>query len=131
MRIFLVEDSAVVRERLVEMVGELEGTELVGHADTYGNAVAGINSTHPDVAILDIRLADTTGTGIDVLTAVRKTMPAMHAIVMSNFYTPQHAKASADAGADYFLDKSVDFERIPEILRKLGAGNGQQDKGRQ
>ena len=125
MKVFLVEDSAAVRERLVEMIGELEDTQVVGEADTYRKAVAGIADTHPDVAILDIRLADATGSGIDVLQAVRKTMPAMRAIIMSNFYTPQHARASADAGADYFLDKSIEFERIPEILRQIGAGSEQ------
>lgn len=124
MRVFLVEDSAAVRERLVEMIDDFDGAEVVGEADSYVKAVAGITGTRPDVAILDIRLADATGDGIDVLNEVRKSLPGMRAIVMSNFYTPQHAKASSDAGAEYFLDKTVDFERIPEILRRMSAPNG-------
>jgi DNA-binding NarL/FixJ family response regulator len=119
MKIFVVEDSAAVRERLVEMIAELDDTQVVGEAGTYVTAVAGITSTRPDVAILDIKLADDEGNGIDVLSEVRKTMPGIRAIVMSNYVTPQHAKASADAGAEYFLDKSVDFDRIPEILRRM------------
>jgi DNA-binding NarL/FixJ family response regulator len=121
MKIFVVEDSAAVRERLVEMIREVENMEVVGEADSYGKAVAGIRDALPDVAILDIKLADDTGSGIDVLAEVRKSMPAIRAIVMSNYATPQHAKASADAGAEYFLDKSVDFERIPEILRRMSS----------
>ena len=121
MKVFVVEDSAAVRERLVELIQEVEDTQVVGEAETYERAVAGIADTRPDVAILDIKLADATGSGIDVLNEVRKTMPAIRAIVMSNYATPQHAKASADAGADYFLDKSVDFDRIPEILRSMGS----------
>lgn len=124
MRIFVVEDSAAVRERLVEMIREVEDVEVVGEAATYGKAVAGITSTLPDVAILDIKLADAAGSGIDVLNEVRKTMPALRAIFMSNYVTPQHVKASADAGAEYFLDKSVDFERIPEILMRMSSGKG-------
>ena len=125
MRVFVVEDSAAVRERLVELIQEVEDTQVVGEAGTYGKAVAGIAGTAPDVAILDIKLADDEGSGIDVLNEVRKTMPGIRAIVMSNYVTPQHVKASADAGAEYFLDKSVDFERIPEILRKMsGSQNG-------
>ncbi len=120
MKVFVVEDSAAVRERLVEMIREVEDVEVVGEAGSYGKAVAGIRDSAPDVAILDIKLADDTGSGIDVLSEVRKTMPAIRAIVMSNYITPQHVKASADAGAEYFLDKSVDFERIPEILRHMG-----------
>jgi len=121
MKVFVVEDSAAVRERLVEMIREVEDVEVVGEAATYGKAVAGIAGTAPDVAILDIRLADDEGSGIDVLNEIRKTMPAIRAIVMSNYITPQHMKASADAGAEYFLDKSVEFDRIPEILRQMGS----------
>jgi len=119
MKIFVVEDSAAVRERLVEMIRELTNIEVVGEAETYAGAVAGIRDALPDVAILDIKLADNGGSGFDVLNAVRKELRAMRAIVMSNYVTPQHLKASADAGAEYFLDKTVDFERIPGILEQM------------
>ena len=119
MKIFVVEDSAAVRERLVEMIRELTNIEVVGEAETYAGAVAGIRDALPDVAILDIKLANDAGSGIDVLNAVRKELPALRAIVMSNYVTPQHLKASADAGAEYFLDKTVDFERIPGILEQM------------
>lgn len=121
MKVFVVEDSIDVRERLVEMILEVENMDVVGQAASYDKAVAGIADARPDVAIVDIKLADDAGSGIDVLNEVRKTLPAMKAIVMSNYVTPQHLKASADAGAEYFLDKSVDFDRIPEILRKMSA----------
>ena len=54
-----------------------------------------------------------------VLAEVKKGLPAMRAIMLSNYATPQHMKASADAGAEYFLDKSADFERITEILTQM------------
>jgi DNA-binding NarL/FixJ family response regulator len=119
MRIFVVEDSPAVLERLLELVREVEDAEVVGNAATFDEAVAGIRSTRPDVAILDIKLAGGNGTGIDVLSRVRPELPAMQAIVMSNFATPQHMKASADAGAEYFLDKSAEFERITAILEGM------------
>jgi DNA-binding NarL/FixJ family response regulator len=125
MKVFVVEDSAAVRERLIEMIREVSDIAVVGEADTFKSAVVGIRKTAPDVAILDIKLADDSGSGIDVLTEIRKAMPAIRAIVMSNFVSPQHLKASADAGAEYFLDKSADFERIPEILETMKkAGRG-------
>ena len=119
MKVFVVEDSAAVRERLIEMIREIEDIEVVGEAATYDAAVDGIMSTQPDVAVLDIKLGDGGGSGIDVLNQVRKGLPAMKAIVLSNYATPQHMKASADAGAEYFLDKSADFERITEILEQM------------
>jgi len=119
MKIFIVEDSPAVRERLVEMVRDMRGMELVGEAGSFDAAVAGITTARPDVAILDIKLADDHGSGIDVLTRVKGKMPGLRAIVMSNYTTPQHIKASADAGAEYFLDKAAEFERITEILARL------------
>lgn len=122
MKVFVVEDSAAVRERLVEMIREVDDVEVVGEAATYDTAVAGIMNTRPDVAILDIKLAGDAGSGIDVLNEVRKGLPGIRAIVLSNYVTPQHLKASADAGAEYFLDKSVDFERIAGILERMMGG---------
>ena len=119
-KVFVVEDSALVRERLIEMIREVDGVDVVGEADSYGSAVAGIMSTHPDVAILDISLAE--GNGIEVLAQVKPHLPGLRGIVLTNYNSPQHLKASADAGAEYFLDKSVDFERITEILRQMMVG---------
>jgi DNA-binding NarL/FixJ family response regulator len=119
MKVFIVEDSPAVLERLADLIGEIDGVDLVGDAGTFDTAVSGIVSARPDVAILDIKLGNDHGTGIDVLIRVRPELPQMKAIVLSNYATPQHIKASADAGAEYFLDKSADFERLGEILQHM------------
>src|SRR5262245_30860263 len=119
MKIFIVEDSPAVLERLADMVQEVDGVELVGDARNFNDALTSNMTSRPDVAILDIKLADDSGTGIDVLGEVKPRLPALKTIVLSNYATPQHVKASADAGADFFLDKSADFERITEILQRL------------
>jgi DNA-binding NarL/FixJ family response regulator len=119
MKVFIVEDSPEVLQRLAEIVREIADVDLVGNAGTYDAAVSGILATRPDVSILDIKLANDRGSGIDVLGRVRKDLPAMRAIVLSNYVTPQHVKASADAGAEYFLDKSTESERIPGILEQI------------
>lgn len=117
MKVFLVEDSLALCERLVEMIEAAGGHKVVGKAATYEDAVAGISATHPEVGIFDIKLAR--GNGIDALAEAKRHLPELIGIVMSNYTTPQYAKASADAGADYFLDKSADFERIQDILSLL------------
>ena len=91
--------------------------EVVGQAANYNDAVAGITATHPDVGIFDIKLQS--GNGIDAFTEAKRRVPELVGIVMSNYATPQHVKASVNAGAQYFLDKSADFERITEILSSL------------
>ncbi|MBI4205658.1 MAG: response regulator transcription factor [Betaproteobacteria bacterium] len=120
MKVFVVEDSAPVRERLIEMINEIEGFEVVGQAGTCDEAVSGIRQTKPDIAIFDIQLA--TGSGIDALAQAKRELPGLRGIVLTNYATPQHEKASADAGAEYFLDKSADFEKIAEILESMKTG---------
>ena len=119
MKVFIVEDSPAICERLVEMVEAAHGHTVVGRAENFDDAVAGIAQSRPDVAIFDIRLSH--GSGIDALVEAKRGTPGLFGIVMSNYATAQHRKASADAGAEYFLDKSADFERIPEILSILAA----------
>jgi DNA-binding NarL/FixJ family response regulator len=117
MKVFIVEDSPAICERLVEIVEDAGLHVVVGRADACDSAVSGIARSRPDVAIFDVKLAR--GNGIEALAAAKRERPDLFAIVMSNFATPQHRKASTDAGAEYFLDKSADFERIPQILSIL------------
>jgi DNA-binding NarL/FixJ family response regulator len=120
MKVFLVEDSAPLCERLIEII-EAEGEHaVVGQAANYDDAVHGITATCPDVGIFDIKLER--GNGIEALAEAKRRLPQLVGIVMSNYASPQHVKASADAGAQFFLDKSADFERINEILSSLSGG---------
>ena len=119
MKVFLVEDSLLLCERLREMI-EADGmNSVVGQAATYDDALTGIANTAPDVGIFDIQLER--GSGIDALIEAKRRLPGLVGIIMSNYVTPQHQKASVDAGAAFFLDKSADFERITEILASIAA----------
>src|SRR5687768_10680272 len=99
MKVFVVEDSPLVCERLIEMIEADGSNQVIGQAATYEDAVRGIADTAPDVGIFDIQLAR--GSGIDALAEAKRRQPGLVGIVMSNYATPQYAKASADAGAAY------------------------------
>jgi DNA-binding NarL/FixJ family response regulator len=92
---------------------------MAGTAGNFTDAITGIIAGRPDVGIFDIKLGDDRRGGIEVLSYVKAQMPALRAIMLSNYVTPQHIRASTEAGAQYFLDKSKDFERIGDVLRKL------------
>lgn len=117
MKVYVVEDSWAVRERLIEMIRDVENVDVVGEAGTQSAAISGILETRPDVAILDISLAE--GSGLEVLTRVKRQMPGLRGIMLTNYASPQHARASADAGAEFFLDKSSEFEKVIEILQRF------------
>jgi len=115
MRILIVDDSPVVRERLTALLAELEGVEVVGQAQDVVGAVAAIRALRPDVVTLDIRMPG--GNGIEALAEVKKVQPAPIVIMLTNYPYPQYRKKCLDAGADYFLDKSTEFEQVAQILK--------------
>jgi CheY-like chemotaxis protein len=88
-RVFIVEDSAPIRSRLVEMLGEVEGLRVVGEAESPAEAVAGITETRPDCVVLDFQLIG--GTAVDVLRAVHPLSPEIAFIVLTNIRRPSIA----------------------------------------
>jgi DNA-binding NarL/FixJ family response regulator len=115
--IFIVDDMPSMRDRLRELVGDIEGVEIVGDAGTPEDAIEGILRTHPDCVLLDYQLLG--GTGVDVLRAVHPQSPEIAFIVLTNHATTQHRRACLDAGARYFLDKSTEFNRIRTAIAEL------------
>jgi two-component system response regulator DevR len=117
--VFLVEDSAPIRARLVELLCNVAGVEIVGEADTPASAIDGILRTHPDTVVLDIRL--TGGSGIEVLRRVCPVAPEIVFIMLTNHPDPQYRKICIESGASYFLDKSAEFEKVRDVITSLGA----------
>lgn len=114
--VFIADDSLVVREHLVTMLDELAGIVIVGQAETVAEAIAAIGKLQPDVVILDIHLPD--GSGIDVLQTIKQDEPAPVVIVLTNYPYPAYRQKCLQAGADFFLDKSTEFDQIPELFER-------------
>lgn len=117
MKVFIVDDSPAVVERLVDLLSEVVGTEFVGQAGGVSEAVRGIEKVKPDALILDLQMPG--GSGLDVLRAIRSEHPLLYVLICTNYPYPQYRDECMSAGANFFLDKSVDFEKIPGILRHL------------
>jgi len=122
MRVYVVDDSPLVRERLVSLLSEVDGVDVVGSADNAEEGIAGISITGPDVAILDIRMPS--GSGISVLEEIKKRDDSPTVIMLTNYPYPQYRKKCMDAGADYFFDKSSEFYKVTEVLSRMVAAEG-------
>jgi DNA-binding NarL/FixJ family response regulator len=119
MNVFIVEDSASIRERLAAMLGDIEGVTVVGEAETPGEAIEGILRTRPDSVVLDIRLLG--GSGLDVLRKAHPQVPGTVFIVLTNHADPQYRRICMQAGAAYFFDKSSEIAKVREVIAGLGA----------
>ena len=102
MRLFIVDDSEILRERLVEILSEIESVEIVGQEGDTFKAVEAIERLKPDLVILDIRMPG--GNGI--------------VIMFTNFPYLQYRKRCFDSGADYFFYKSTEFEKLVDVVRE-------------
>lgn len=61
------------------------------------------------------------GSGFDALKHIKQNSDAPIVIVLTNH--PEFRQSCLDAGADYFLDKSIEFEQIPDILAQINQNN--------
>jgi DNA-binding NarL/FixJ family response regulator len=117
MKVFFVDDSVIVVERLKGLLSDIEGIEPVGQAANEKDAVDLILKSKPDVVILDIRLSG--GNGIDVLERIKKELPSLVVIMLTNYPYPQYRKKCMELGADYFFDKVTEIEQVAEVVRHL------------
>ena len=80
-----------------------------------------IEAHSPDVLILDIYLKDDapSSSGITLLSKVRETNKHLQIIMLSNLSGPEYNSKCMELGANFFLDKSSEFERIPELLLQI------------
>lgn len=122
MRVLVVDDSVVVRDRLVLMLSELQDVEVVGIADDAPGAIASVARLRPDLVVLDIRIPG--GSGFEVLEQVRRGGPSTVVIMLTNYAYPEYRQRCLAAGADFFFDKSTEFDRIPELVEGLVRDNG-------
>lgn len=119
MRVFLVEDSRPVRERLAAMLQALPGTEVVGHASGADGAIRDILAAMPHLVLLDVALAQ--GSGFDVLRAVRPSAPQIDFYLLSNYAAYPYRQLAETLGARGFFDKSKEFERVREVIARRAA----------
>ena len=120
MRILIADDSVVVRDRLISLLGDIPGIEVVGQAGDAPEARGLAEKLRPDVAILDLRMPH--GSGADVLQDIKRLNPAPKVIMLTNYPHPENRKKCIDRGADYFFDKSTEFKKVVSVLSEMVQG---------
>lgn len=125
MKVVIVDDSVLVQERLTIMFAGLKGVEVVGTAQDAPEGTSVIRELNPDVVILDIKMP--VGSGIDVLRDIKERNPLIKVVILTNYPYEQYRRKCMDLGAEYFFDKSSEFERIPEILEQFRKKNSRED----
>ncbi len=119
MRIFVADNSPIIRERLKSMMEAVGGIDVVGESANYSESISEIRRTRPDVILVDMNIAG--GTGIDLLSEIHEQDWTVTKIVLSDYSTPPYRNACMMAGADYFFDKAMDYKKLRQLIRGLAS----------
>lgn len=120
LRVFVLDDHAVVRRGLRELL-EAEGDiTVVGDAGTARAATTQIPLARPDVAVLDVLLPD--GDGIEVCREIRSKSPETACLMLTSFADDEAVYAAIMAGAAGFVLKEVDSTDLVDAVRWVGRG---------
>jgi DNA-binding NarL/FixJ family response regulator len=112
-RVVVVEDHPIYRQGLVALL-EADGIAVVGVADGAAQALQVLESTRPDVVLVDLFLTD--GLGVDVVRHVSEA-GLVRSIVLTVSHDPEEMLAAIRAGADGFLTKDQAPERLARAIR--------------
>jgi DNA-binding NarL/FixJ family response regulator len=118
-RVFVVEDSSLIRKRIIENVKGLGNFDVVGFAESEQEAVDAIVRIQPDVIVTDIRLKE--GSGIEVVRKLRQQIigVAPKIYVLTNYAYPEYRRQCSIVGADGFFDKSAEYDNFLTALRAV------------
>ena len=119
MKVFVVEDSPEVRNRLCAMIVDVPGARVVGSADGEESALKGIAETLPDLVTLDLHLAG--GSGMEVLRELKATQPEVRVVVLTALDHPKYRERLLECGADHYLVKTRDIAILPVLLAEMAA----------
>lgn len=119
-RVMIVDDHEIVRRGIAEIVDRSDGLVVVAEAGSVAEALRRAELVRPEVVLVDLQLPD--GTGIDIITALHRTLPQTHPIVLTSFDDDDALSEALHAGAQAFLLKTVRGAEIADVIKAVAAG---------
>ncbi|MBS1664597.1 MAG: response regulator transcription factor [Bacteroidetes bacterium] len=112
--IFAVDDSLFILKHLEMMLSGMPGIGRLVSAGSYEDAIPVLESEKPYLVLLDINLPDRSG--IELLRYIKVRYPEMIVIMLSNQSDEIYRQRCKALGASHFIDKSTEFELVPQII---------------
>jgi len=116
-KIVIADDSSLLRDRIKSLLNGLKENLVLYEAENGLEALKLIKDEKPDLAILDIRMPEMNG--IEVLKKIRELKMKTKVCILSNYAYPIYKKKCLEAGADYFLSKTEEFEDIKIVITDM------------
>ncbi|MDP1623555.1 MAG: response regulator transcription factor [Bacteroidales bacterium] len=114
MKLLIADDSLMIRERIKNLVRNFTEVSIVGEAGNGKTAMEMIRKFDPDLLLLDLRMPEMGG--MDVLKGMKEANMRTKVCILTNYPYPQYRDKCLALGADYFLCKSDDFEKLNIVI---------------
>ncbi len=119
-RVFLLDDHEIVRRGVRELLDMEHDLEVVGEAATADEALSGVSATRPDVAVLDVNLAD--GNGIEVCREIRSRHPDVRCLMLTSYADDEALLGAIMAGASGYVLKQIRGSDLVSSIRRVVRG---------
>jgi DNA-binding NarL/FixJ family response regulator len=119
-RVLVVDDHALVRRGLTDLLGAADGVEVVGTLEDGSMAEAAVAEFEPDIVLMDLSMPGLDG--IEATRAVLALRPTTKVIMLTSFSENARILAALDAGAVGYLLKDAEPEDIIRALQDATAG---------
>jgi DNA-binding NarL/FixJ family response regulator len=120
-RIFLVDDHAMFRDGLRQLIDHEPDLQVCGDAAAADQALGGIDETRPDLVIADISLAG--ASGIDLIKSIKTRHEDLPVLVVSMHDESLYAERALRAGAMGYVMKQEPAKTVKAAIRKVLAGD--------
>jgi two-component system response regulator DevR len=121
-RVALLDDHEIVRHGVAELVNAQDDMEVVGQAGTASEMLKTIETTSPDIAVLDVRLGDDDGNGIAACREIRSEYPDTQCLILTSFEDDAALVDAALAGAAGYVLKQIRGNDLIASIRKVAGG---------
>lgn len=119
-RILIVDDHAIVREGLKQILAEVDDIEVAGEADCSSRAVQMARQEHWDMVLMDISMPDRNG--LETLELLKKEHPGIKILMLSMHRETQYAVRALKSGAAGYLNKQSAPDQLVNAIRLVASG---------
>jgi DNA-binding NarL/FixJ family response regulator len=119
-RIFAVDDHALVRQGIAVLVGTQPDMTLVAEASNGREAIQQFRTHRPDITLMDLQMPEMNG--IDTIMAIRGEFPTAKIIVLTTYKGDVQIVRALKAGAQGYLLKNTFHKELVETIRAVHAG---------
>jgi two-component system, NarL family, response regulator LiaR len=119
-RVFVVDDYAVVRHGLKALIDTVPDMIVIGEAEDGFSAVQKVRALHPDVIVMDLVMPGIDG--ISAIEAIKQHDPLARILILTNFGEGERVLAALSAGAQGYLLKDAILTDVIEAIRKVYMG---------